>query len=152
VTNDSPYHRFLAARDRERDEGPTAEINAALRTALSDGLLAYCQDSDASNFNSEMAHYLHIALDTLSENSDHPLFDMARGRGRTGLHPYKKRCIADAVRYIRAARDGIIEDPSPIESVITAFTDTAADATLDQRTVERWLDRDDMVPWQHQPG
>jgi hypothetical protein len=154
---DSPYKRFLDARDRERDAerdgSSTAEIYSELRKALCDELLAYCRDiSDTSCrdksetiFNSEMAHYLHTALRFLVENHDHPLFQIAgRGRGNPGLTPDERSCVADAVRYIRAARTGVIDDPNSVETVLKAYTEKAADANMDQRTVERWQNRDDM--------
>ena len=137
--SDTPLSRFGTARDLERDEGLTPEVNAELRKALSDGLLEYCKNRNTNNFSSEMAHYLHIALRSLIGKHDHPLFQMNRGRGESGRDPTKHDCIAEAVRYIRAARKGLIDDSNPVETVIVAFTEKATDATLDQRTVERWL-------------
>ena len=153
----SPKKRFLDARDRERDAerdgSSTAEIYSELRKALCDELLAYCRDKSEANrgykseaiFNSEMAHYLYTALRSLVENHDHPLFQIAgRRRGNPGMTPDERSCVADAVRYIRAAREGVIDDRHPVDTLLKAYTKEAADANLNQRTVERWQDRDDM--------
>ena len=89
-----------------------------------------------------MANYLHIALRSLVENHDHLLFQITgRGRGNPGMTPDERSCVTDAVRYIRAARGGVIDNLDPVETVLTAYTEEAPDATLDQRTVERWLAR-----------
>lgn len=128
-----------------RDEANLAirEANAELREALSEGLLDYCKEPETKPLNTEMAHYLHIALHSLVNNHDHPLFTLNRGRGDSGEDPIKHDCIADAVRYIRASRKGLIDDSNPEETVLLAFTEYAPDANLNHRTVERWLVKSD---------
>ena len=60
------------------------------------------------------------------------------------MKPDELSCVADAVRYIRAAREHVIDDPNPIETILSHYTEESEDATLDVRTVQRWLKRDDM--------
>jgi hypothetical protein len=144
MTDDTPYRRFLNVRDKERDDGQSDETFLEIREALIDGLAAYSKDEVRTNFNSEMAFYLHEAFQANFHHA-HPLFHVARGRGNQGLELNERKCVEDAVRYIKAAREGVIGDSNPIDTVIIKYTREATEATLDVRTVERWLDREDML-------
>jgi hypothetical protein len=140
LMNDTPQKRFAqAVVENAHDPDPHLNPSTAkkLQAALRDALYEQLHGQPA--LTNEMVHVLWSAFDDLCEGVENDLLrPYGRKRGGQGKPPFLISCIAAAVAYILAARQGRIDDQSPIKTVLEVFGDSKISG-LHRRTLERWV-------------
>ena len=88
----------------------------------------------------EMAVELVFALKEIAAGFEADLFTPVRGRGNPGRRPTETECIEAAVRYRRAVKARLIEDPAPMKTIIAAYSGPGKVwGETHKDTVRRWM-------------
>lgn len=139
----SPYRRYVDLKaDRLVDpEGFSQNSWIDMQGALFDALWQHVRS--VRDLPDEMASDLAFAMEDVIAGHENDLLMPHRRRGRPKRPPTQDNCIRDAVRYMRAVKAGLIEDPQPIRTVVNAFrASTKMRGDLNRRTVQKWLSDD----------
>ena len=141
----SPYREYtdlLAMRLKEPGEFGANDW-LAMQKALQAALWDHATDvkplpDDA--LPREMAVELAFALKEIAAGFETSLFMPVRSRGNPGRRPTETECIEAAVRYRRAVKAGLIEDPAPMKTIIAAYSAPGKVWGAAHRdTVRRWM-------------
>lgn len=112
--------------DRERDQWE----------AVRDALGAYCDPENRERFPPEMAFAIAQALDWILAGIEHPTWALIQKSRplKNRLAPQQQKARASAVRYVRAAKEGLIAEEHPTKKIALWFK-------VRQRSVERWVEK-----------
>ncbi len=124
------YDRYVKANaDRRAPGGDTPENTQRLQEAIHEVCLAYgdaTADGEDVTFPQDVANELAFAFGDLAMGHQVEHLTTARGRGQPGASYSLEYAQRAAVRYVRAAKRGCIDDPRPVTSVMEAFKITRA--------------------------
>ena len=124
------FDRYVkVTADHRATGGDAPEMTRRLQEAISEVCVAYVSAKAAGEdvtFPQNLAAELAFAFGDLATGHQVKLLRPQRGRGKPGASFSVEKAQRAAVRYVRAAKSGCIDDPHPVASVIQAFKISSA--------------------------
>ena len=134
------HERYLDARADRLENGNSLALRWVIQDAMREALWEHAHARKV--LPEEMAAEIAFQLLEVVDGYGADLFRHVRQRGSPGKAYPNDHCIEDAVRYMRAVQEGVIEDSQPVRTVHEAFAGMGEGETpigLERETVEQWL-------------
>ena len=148
--------KFIRLQGAEFDDLAQEDIQLAMYEALQDHIAWTMDDTKGKPLPQEMAFELSIYFRDIIAGfpNDYTTPIKKNKGGSMGRHPDEQACIEDAVRYLRYAEAGKINDKAPIKTVHSQYGGHWAAGGLARSTVQKWkkdsrfknIDTDKMAP------